>query len=50
MAVREKGSISVSIDRELIEHLRRISSASDVPVSRLCNRALTDFLKKFGDK
>jgi hypothetical protein len=35
-----------SLDAALVEELRAISSASEVPASRLVNAAVADFLQK----
>jgi hypothetical protein len=35
-----------SLDLDVIEGLRRLSVETDVPASRLANRALADFLKQ----
>lgn len=37
-------TISVTIDRDLLDELRRIRSATDVPISRIVNRALAGHL------
>jgi hypothetical protein len=35
-----------SLDVDVIKGLRDLSSATDIPASRLANRALADFLKQ----
>jgi predicted transcriptional regulator len=38
-----------SLDADVVKGLRDLSSATDIPASRLANRALADFLKQQGE-
>jgi predicted transcriptional regulator len=39
-----------SLDIDVIEGLRQIASATDIPASRLANRALAAFIREHKDK
>jgi hypothetical protein len=42
----KKVAQSYSLDIGVVEELRRLSSATEIPASRLANRALTVFIRE----
>jgi hypothetical protein len=48
--LKNRERISSSVDPELWNKMQKISSETDIPLSKLLDRAMKEFIEQYGEK